>query len=193
VTRDELLSLPDGYDPTTQAIVGSWAAGLDDQLERLVAAVDGLSVEALEWQSAPGTNAIGMLLAHLALVEVWWLHLVPGDVRVFAETDPHFRRLLGLGADDDGIPAKGRGFPPALRGKTAADYVALLRRARALAHETLRTWTDADLSRVVAGEPDDPRLSLRWILYHALEHFAGHFGQVLLVKHQLRDAGLVPR
>jgi uncharacterized damage-inducible protein DinB len=190
LTRDHLLPPSDGYDTATQATVATFAAGLDDQLARLVREVEGLSVEALQWRSAPGMNAIGMLLAHLALVEVWWIVLAPGGVRTFGETDPHFRRLLGIGSDDDGIPAAGRGFPEALREWNAGDHVALLRRARALTHETLRGWTDADLARVLTGERGS--VSLRWILYHVLEHFAGHFGQVLLVKHQLRDAGLLP-
>jgi len=29
--------------------------------------------------------------------------------------------------------------------------------------------------------------SVRWILYHVLEHQAGHYGQILLLRHQYRD------
>jgi hypothetical protein len=31
------------------------------------------------------------------------------------------------------------------------------------------------------------RVSRRWILYHLLEHQAGHYGQILLLRHQYRD------
>lgn len=187
---DHLLSIPPGFDPGAQSVVATFAAGLDDQLRRLETALEGLPVAALEWQSAPGMNSIGMLVAHMALVEVWWIRLAPVVTDSFQETDERFREILGIGANDDGITESGSSFPPALRGKGAAEYVALLRTARASIGEVLRGWTDADLSRVIA-RPRGP-VSWRWILYHVLEHFAGHFGQVLLIKHQLRDAGLLP-
>jgi len=53
----------------------------------------------------------------------------------------------------------------------------------------------ADLVEVLRLRRPNGALRLaspRWILYHVLEHFAGHFGQVLLVKHQMRDAGVLP-
>jgi hypothetical protein len=28
---------------------------------------------------------------------------------------------------------------------------------------------------------------MRWVLYHMLEHFSGHYGQILLLRHQYRD------
>jgi uncharacterized damage-inducible protein DinB len=187
---DHLLPSPPGFDPATQAVVATWAAGLDDQLRRLEAAIGGLPVAAFEWQSAPGMNSIGMLVAHLALVEVWWIRLAPTTTGPFSDMDGRFREILGIGGDDDGITDRGSSFPAALRGKRAEEYVALLRTARASAGEALRAWTDADLERTVAGRRGT--VSWRWILYHVLEHFAGHFGQVLLIKHQLRDAGLLP-
>ena len=187
---DRLLPLPPGFDPAHQAVVGTLVAGLDDQLQRLEDALAGLSVEALEWQAAPGTNSVGMLAAHLAIVEVWWICLVPAGKGPFQEMDGEFRRVLGIGWRDDGIDVDGTtAFPPALRGWTADRYVSVLKKARAAVTAVLRGWSDADLEKVVTGQRG--ARSRRWILYHVLEHFAGHFGQVLLVKHQLRDAGLV--
>ncbi len=29
---------------------------------------------------------------------------------------------------------------------------------------------------------------MRWVLYHMLEHFSGHYGQILLLRHLYRDA-----
>jgi uncharacterized damage-inducible protein DinB len=187
---DSLLPLDADFDPSRQAVVATLAAGLDDQLRLFEAAIAGLSVEALEWQSAPGMNSIGMLAAHLALVEVWWIRFAVLGPNSYHEFDAGFREALGIGPDDDGISEKGSAFPDALRGRTASDYVALMRRARAVVREALRSWTDADLATVVA-RPQGAK-SRRWILYHVLEHFAGHFGQVLLIRHQLRDAGRVP-
>ena len=31
-------------------------------------------------------------------------------------------------------------------------------------------------------------LNRRWTLYHMLEHYAGHYGQILLLIHQYKDA-----
>lgn len=187
---DKLLPLPPEFDAKTQAVVGTLSAGLDDQLRRLEGALAGLSAEALEWQAAPGMNAIGMLVAHLALVEVWWIRLAPAGASHWSEADGEFRDLLGIGTPDDGIDVNGiTAFPAALRGWTVEQHVALLHRARAIVHAELVRWTDADLTKVVTGKRGS--VSYRWILYHVLEHFAGHFGQVLLVRHQLRDAGLV--
>ena len=31
-------------------------------------------------------------------------------------------------------------------------------------------------------------INVRWVLYHMLEHFSGHYGQILLLRHQYRDA-----
>ena len=38
--------------------------------------------------------------------------------------------------------------------------------------------------------PDGSRrlFNVRWYFYHVLEHFAGHFGQILMLKHMRRDA-----
>lgn len=188
--QSHLLAPDPAFDPRTQAVVGCLTAGLDDQLRRLKASVSDLSVEALEWQSAPGMNAIGMLLAHLALVEVWWIGVAPrGDV-AYADGEAAFREVVGIGGDDDGMPlARDGAFPAALRGRTAADYIAMLDCARAHVHGVLRGWTDADLDLLATNAKRS--VSRRWILYHVLEHFAGHIGQVLLIRHQLRDAGLV--
>jgi uncharacterized damage-inducible protein DinB len=188
---DHLLPLSHAFDPDTQAVVGTLVAGLDDQRRRLVEAIRGLPVAAFEWQAAPGTNSIGMLVAHLALVDVWWIHLAPRGEGVFAEMDGHFRRVLGIVGRDDGMDVGGTtSFPPALRGWTAERYVALLEKARDCVAADLARWTDASLATVVTGKRGS--VTHRWILYHVLEHFAAHVGQILLVKHQLRDAGVLP-
>lgn len=189
---DHLLPLPAGLDPATQAVVGTLVAGLDDQRRRLVEAIRDLPVAAFEWQAAPGMNSVGMLVAHLALVDVWWIHLAPQGHTSFAEVDGHFRQILGIVGRDDGMDVDGQtAFPGALRGWTAARYLELLERARRCVSADLARWTDSDLAHVLVGTRGS--VSKRWILYHVLEHFAAHFGQILLVKHQLRDAGLLPR
>jgi uncharacterized damage-inducible protein DinB len=78
-----------------------------------------------------------------------------------------------------------------LKGWTLTDYLRALDAARAATHEVLRGWRDADL--LSTYELRGRTHSYEWTLYHVLEHFAGHYGQILLLEHLMRDAGLLPR
>ena len=146
----------------------------------------GTTVAELAWQAGPGQNSMGMLLAHMALVEVIWIQ------RAGAGTDyAALPKVLGIALADSGMPLPAAGRPPAsLRGWTLADFRALHRRARAFAVRATKRMEDADLERVVTTtlrSGDRMRVNLRWILHHLLEHFAGHYGQILLLRHQYAD------
>ena len=100
--------------------------------------------------------------------------------------------MLGIASGDVGTPLPADGPPPAgLAGKDIAYFHGLLARARVHTCEVARTLTDADLDREVSRQrPDGARnsMTLRWALYHMLEHLAAHYGQVNLMKH-LQRAG----
>src|SRR5881396_3815576 len=55
------------------SLVGLFLAQLDDLNKNLADDARGATAEELAWQPAPGMNTIGMLLAHIALVEVGWI------------------------------------------------------------------------------------------------------------------------
>ena len=162
-------------------------AQLDDQTRRLTEDTRGLTRAALEWQPAPGMNTIGMLLAHLAIVEVFWMQVGPLGRTSYSSTE-----TLGITMDDDGMPLAPRGRPPkVLAGRTLKFYDDLLARARRYAREVAATLADADLDREVRRKRRDGQvqvLNLRWVFYHVLEHFAGHYGQILLLRHHFRAA-----
>jgi uncharacterized damage-inducible protein DinB len=167
---------------------GSFLAQLDDQLERLRESTRGLTPEDLQWQPEPGMNTIGMLLAHLAVVEVWWTAIVieeKGD-----EADAEVRSVLGIGADDDGLPLAENAPPfPLLNGKDLAFYDDLLDRARAYFKRVVKDRPEEDMERTFQRTRPDGTIrerNVRWYYYHVLEHFAGHFGQILLMRHLLR-------
>src|SRR5262249_45340098 len=134
-------------------------------------------------------NTIGMLLAHLAIVEAFWVSIAERA----PEPDALLRKTLGIGSDDDGMPLAPGGRPPAgLKGRTFKYYLNLIRRARARTRRTVRGYRDADLARSITRTRRNgqrQRLSPRWILYHVAEHFSGHYGQVLLLRHLYRDRG----
>lgn len=185
------LAATTGYDPATQRTVGYVARALDEHLTKLKRITDGLTVGQLEWQERPGHNTIGMLLAHCAVAESYWTCVFDSGKPITPDGDEMVRGILGIHPDDDGLPAKPDSTHPAtLKGKTLADYYLLLDKARAASHRALRTWTDDKLTATVTrGERST---TYAWVLYHVLEHFVEHTGQVQLIKHLMRDAGVLP-
>jgi len=184
-TRSE-IKIPPGYRSSEAA---SFIAQLEDQLALLRKNTRDLTPEDLQWQPARGMNTIGMLLAHLAVVEVWWTKIALHD-----ETDADVRDVIGIGVDDDGLPlAEGAPPYPLLDGKDLAFYDGLLAAARAFVTAAAKEATPEDLERVITRtRPDGSKRSLngRWYFYHVLEHFAGHYGQILLLKHLRRTASV---
>ncbi len=167
----------------------TFLAQLDDQLERLREATRGLTPEDLMWQPEPGMNTIGMLIAHLAIVEVWWTAIIieeKGD-----KADAEIRSSLGIGPDDDGLPLAENGAPiPFLNGKDLAFYDDLLDKARAYFKRVVKDRPEEDMERTFQRPRPDGTIrerNVRWYYYHVLEHFAGHFGQILLMKHLIRS------
>jgi len=166
----------------------AWAAHLDDQTKLLAHDLKDIQPAELQWQLRPGMNTIGMLLAHLAIVEVFWLHVAEGHA-----TEENMRKCLGIGTDDDGMPLGPGGRPPkGLNGRTFKYYLKLIQRARTHTKKHAARFRDADLARSILRTRRNgqrQRTSLRWILYHVAEHFSGHYGQVLLLRHLYRDRG----
>jgi uncharacterized damage-inducible protein DinB len=184
------LPIPRGYNLKTQRRVASFAAQLDDQLALLKKECIGLTTEQLEWQLRPGMNTIGMLLAHLAVVEVFWINIAVHEIADEAEIDKISRKQIGILMDDDGLPLKPESkHPQTLAGWTLEKYWNTLTSARKHVHKELRTWKDSDLSKTYKRKIRT--ISREWTIYHVLEHFAGHFGQILLIKHMMRDAGVL--
>jgi len=164
----------------------SFFAQIDDQYKLLFADLEGITPSELSWQPRAGANTIGMLLAHMAIVEVFWL-MIASESYERAKLE----RVLGIGEDDDGMPIPESGRAPAgLRGRSLVWYHALIRKAHAYGKRTARRWTDRDLERVLTRTRRNgqrTQQNLRWILYHVLEHQAGHYGQILLLRHLHRD------
>lgn len=182
------IKIPKGYNSRTQAKVGLFAAQLDDQLRRLKDSIKGLTVKQLEWQPRAGMNTIGMLLAHNALVEVWWIVIAPNDKKWDDETKKKIRKICGV--HDDGMPLAKNGKHPSYLKKMSADkYIKVISRSRRAIHTEMKKWYDKDLDKIF--KLGKYSFSRTWVLYHVLEHFAGHFGQVLLLKHMMQDRGIL--
>jgi uncharacterized damage-inducible protein DinB len=177
------LELPSGYRSSVPA---RYVWQLDDQTSRLFEALKGATADELSWQPAPGTNTIGMLLAHLAIAEA---HMAAIGVEGRPESD--VVALLGITVDDDGLPLPEDGAPPAvLNGKDLAWFRGLVDKARAETVRISKQVTDADLSRRIVRPPrpdgTQRAFNVEWMLYHLVEHFCGHSGQILMLRHLYR-------
>jgi len=182
-TVSRRLDKPKGYRSSDAALV---MASMDDQSRRLFDEIKDITPDELQWQPHPGMNTIGMLLAHLAIVETWWTMVIVEKAEPASVTP-----VLGIGDDDDGMPiAEGAAPIALLNGKDLAYYRALNDKARAYVHKQAAGITDADLdAETVRTRPDGSSVGIsgRWYLYHILEHFSGHYGQILLLRHLYRD------
>ena len=180
------IRLPRGY---RSAEAASFLAQFDDLSRRLWESLDGMTASELAWQPKRGTNTIGMLLAHMAIVEVFWIQAgVLGQPAPYSTED-----ALGIGIDDDGMPIPELGGHPAtLAGKDLAFYDDLLARARRYVKQHVASLTDTDLETKRSRTRRDgthESFNVRWVLYHMVEHFAGHYGQINLLAHQFRARG----
>jgi len=170
---------PPGFQSTYVARI-YWQ--MEAQRTLLLESVKGLSPAELEWQPAPGMNTIGMLLAHIAHAEN---HMVVIGVEGLQDSDT--KEAIGISADDEGMPlAKNAPPSPALAGKDLAFYMRALELARTHTRRVMEGLTDADLARLIVRKYADDRrreFDVGWMLYHLLEHEAGHRGQIQVLRH----------
>jgi uncharacterized damage-inducible protein DinB len=128
-----------------------------------------------------------MILMHLAVVETVWVHLGGGGKPVAREA--RVMATLGTGLDASGMPLARKGRHPAkLKGRTLTEYLAKLERAREETRHQLATWNDKDLR--IPFEAYGHTFTREWVLYHLVEHFAAHFGQIAMIAHAMRDRGV---
>ena len=181
--RRDVILIPEGYGSREAA---SFLAQLDELTAWMIKDLESVEPGELSWQPAPGQNTIGMLLAHIAIVEVFWT-----QVGVRGDNAHDTRPVIGLAMDDDGMPMPAGAAPPTgLDGKGLPYYLELMARARAYAKSAAMPLGDSDLDAMRSRTRRDgerQEYNVRWVLYHMLEHLAGHYGQILLLRHQYRD------
>lgn len=181
------LELPAGYDQDSQSTCALFGSQLNDQTKRLKEAVAELSVAELEWQQHPGMNTIGMLLAHIAVAEIYWIAVASDGLDFRKDGDELLLKIIGIRGEDDGMPLPEDGtHPAALHGKTPDDYSAMLDNALKYTHEKLKSWSDADLPQTYSRGSNE--ISKAWTLYHIVDHTSIHIGQIQLLKHLMKHA-----
>lgn len=171
------------YQPTAgyrseRVTFAMWA--LDEQTRKLLDDTRDLTPADLEWQPAPGTSSIGMLLAHIAVAET---HIASVALAGLPTSD--VIGVIGIGPDDDGMPLPPGAAPPTgLAGKPVAWFHDLLARARAHTRQVVHDLGDDDLVREIPRpRPVGRVLDGTWGLYHLIEHEAGHHFQINQLRH----------
>jgi uncharacterized damage-inducible protein DinB len=129
---------------------------LSDLHHDLAASVEGLPVEALDWQPGPETNSLAVLITHTAGSERYWIGEVAGE-------EPADRvRAQEFEAD----------------GRTAEELVELLDRALAHSRSVLSRLSINNLTEARVASMQGRSVTVSWALLHALEHTAVHLGHV---------------
>jgi uncharacterized damage-inducible protein DinB len=125
---------------------------------KLRSAVDALPAEALWWRPNGQSNSVGNLLLHLN-----------GNVRQWIV------RGVGRGS---GVRDRAAEFA-ATNGPPAAALMADLEATLAETNKILGALTPADLPERLTIQGRD--LSVLEAIYHVVEHFSGHLGQIVLI------------
>lgn len=165
-----ILNLPEGFIPE----IAPWVWGMQDIRERTKRAVEGLSVAQLE-QHPPGVpNSIGTLLYHIAGVEIGWLYVEVLEKDFPADAGDWFNTERDR--DDAGKLIH-------LPGDTPERHLARLDYVRSLFLESFRGMSLENFRRPRSLPEYD--VTPEWVIYHLLEHEAGHLAQIKMIKKML--------
>ncbi len=137
-----------------------------DYLPKLERCLEALRDEDVWWRANEGSNCIGNLLLHLDGSTRAWIMGVAGD-------SPSPRDRQREFAEREQIPR--------------AELISRLRQTLAEADEVLARLDVAALleRRQARGE----EVTVLWAIYHAVEHFSMHTGQIIMLA-KMRSEGL---
>ena len=146
--------------------------------EQTLKFVNGLSEKELSTRAVAGAHTIGTLLTHIAETELSWVkEVILGKPLTPAEKEALRSDLYGKPNDPQG---------PSLPLEFFLENLELVRH---LTKETVFKFKDADLESVRIEEGKEKRYedSIGWILYHLVEHEAGHQGQIAMLKRLIKE------
>jgi uncharacterized damage-inducible protein DinB len=149
--------------------IGCWYRAMENVRASLKASVDGLDQADLDRDFGSGTPSIARLLCHAGLAEVVWITKVWRAEQIPDGWKPWFDR----GRLDAGAAP--------LESVSADEIFTWLDEVREKTRLTLIRVTDRDIDRKIA-KTSKGHASLRWILYHLVEHEAHHRGQIHLLR-----------
>jgi uncharacterized damage-inducible protein DinB len=155
--------------------IGRWLWAFEETRKRTLKLAQGLEQRVLDWEGPDGSeNSIGTLLCHLSAVEIDWLYVdllgrkIPEEVM----------KLLPFADDRD---ASGRLVR--VLGESFAQHEARLAATRKI---FLAEFQDMPLERwrklCKPMEGDAYECTPEWVVFHLIEHEAGHAYQIAALK-----------
>lgn len=162
-------------------------SGLREAFDGLVAVLDGLTVDELNWRPTLESNTIAWLVWHMARVEDGWINARLRGGEPIWDTGGWATRL-GIDAQGNGYAQSGDDIRqmPKIDVAVAMEYYGMVREA------TSAFFADemavADLDRVVVHPSGDSsrNVSYAWVLGHLLAEEAQHLGQVAYLRGMMR-------
>ena len=158
-------------------------SGLEEYLDGLKKAVDGLNSAELRWQPTLASNSISWIVWHMARVEDRWVNRVlRGDMERWIKDGWHEK--FGMSEEAHGYgdtEAEVRAIPDVEMSDMLTYFDAM--RQSTLAHLEQMTSTDMEATY------DHPRrtgITGSWILGHILVEESQHLGQVAYIRGMIR-------
>jgi uncharacterized damage-inducible protein DinB len=161
-------------------------SGIEEYLQALERAIEGLTPAEARWQPTIHTNHIAWLVWHMARVEDRWVNLILRETTEVWKADGWADRFrmspesTGGGQTTEEV----RAMPDI----PLADLMAYFKAVRAKTRQYLDQVTDADLLL----EHRHPRLGMvkgTWSIGHLLVEQSQHTGQVALIRGMIRGFG----
>ena len=160
-------------------------SGLEEYLQALQRALEGLTPAEVRWQPTLHTNHIAWLVWHMARVEDRWVSRLRQRPEVWTADGWADRFHMDPTSNGNGQTMEEVRAMPEI---PLTDLLAYFDAVRAVTRQYLEQATDADL----AQEYPSPRLGPRtgiWIVGHILVEESQHVGQVALLRGMMRGLG----
>jgi hypothetical protein len=153
--------------------IGRWLWAMQELRRSTLERALGLDQATLDWEGPDGRdNAIGSLLYHIGLVEMSWLHY---DLLLLKEFPP---------AVKSDFPFEGWSAQTGLTrlpNVLLAEHLGRLERSRSIFLDAFRGMTVDEWRRLRTPDGDE-HVTPEWVLFHLVEHEAGHAFQISAMK-----------
>lgn len=141
--------------------------------------IEGLTKEQLFAEPLKGEYPLGSYLMHLAECDLWWLSVLDGK-----ESDPELCKRCYMNSWYDPSETK---YPLPHEPIEISEYIDVMTICREKVLSHIKGLKDSDLDGNVTmtweheGKKNSKDMSVKWIIYHLLEHEAHHRGQIFML------------
>ena len=159
-------------------------SGLEEYLEGLKKAVDGLTPAELRWQPTLVSNPISWIVWHMARVEDRWVNRVlRGDVELWIRDGWHEKFGMSEEAHGYGETETQVWAMPDVAMSDVMAYFDAVQRSTAT---HLEQMTSADIEATYVHPRKRTDLTGAWILGHILVEESQHLGQIAYIRGMIR-------